>query len=113
VIQCESYNTAIGPARENRHAGFLVAPTAAESILRDFLQQIPVVESLPSFIVGMFYAHRYSAHAGRRSDGKKRSLRRHAHWLPPLEACMHSPISYDLWEVSVLVDCGVNPLSPE
>jgi DNA-binding transcriptional LysR family regulator len=54
VIQCESYNTAIGLLVKTDMLGFLSRQLLAESILRDFLQQIPVVESLPSFIVGMF-----------------------------------------------------------
>ncbi len=54
MIQCESYNTAIGLLVKTDMLGFLSRQLLAESILRDFLQQIPVVESLPSFIVGMF-----------------------------------------------------------
>ncbi len=54
VIQCESYNTAIGLIAKTDMLGFLSRQLLAESILGDFLQEIPVAESLPSFIVGMF-----------------------------------------------------------
>src|SRR5260221_7608135 len=54
VIQCESYNTAIGLITKSDMLGFLSRQALPESILRDFLQQIPVAEPMPSFIVGMF-----------------------------------------------------------
>jgi len=54
VIQCESYNTAIGLIAKTDMLGFLSRQALDESILRDFLEQIPVAESMPSFIVGMF-----------------------------------------------------------
>jgi hypothetical protein len=54
VIQCESYNTAIGLITKTDMLGFLSRQALPESILRDFLQQIPVAESMPSFIVGIF-----------------------------------------------------------
>jgi DNA-binding transcriptional LysR family regulator len=54
VIQCESYNTAIGLITKTDMLGFLSRQALGESILRDFLQQIPVAEPMPSFIVGMF-----------------------------------------------------------
>jgi LysR family transcriptional regulator of abg operon len=54
VIQCESGNTAIGLLAKTDMLGFLSRRAAAESIRRDSLQQIPVTESMPSFIVGMF-----------------------------------------------------------
>jgi LysR family transcriptional regulator of abg operon len=54
VIQCESYNTAIGLLTKTDMLGLLSRQALGESILRDFLQQIPVAESMPSFIVGMF-----------------------------------------------------------
>ncbi len=54
VIQCESYNTAIGLLAKTDMLGLLSRQALGESILRDFLRQIPVVESMPSFIVGMF-----------------------------------------------------------
>jgi DNA-binding transcriptional LysR family regulator len=54
VIQCESYNTAIGLIAKTDMLGFLSRQLLSESILGDFLQEIPVVESMPSFIVGMF-----------------------------------------------------------
>ncbi len=54
VIQCESYNTAIGLIAKTDMLGFLSRQALGESILRDFLQEIPVAEPMPSFIVGMF-----------------------------------------------------------
>jgi len=54
VIQCESYNTAIALLTKTDMLGFLSRQALGESILRDFLQQIPVTESMPSFVVGMF-----------------------------------------------------------
>ena len=54
VIQCESYNTAIGLIAKTDMLGFLSRQLLAASILGDFLQEIPVAESLPSLIVGMF-----------------------------------------------------------
>ena len=54
VIQCESYNTAIGLIAKTDMLGFLSRQALPESILCDFLQQIPVAEPMPSFIVGMF-----------------------------------------------------------
>jgi LysR family transcriptional regulator of abg operon len=54
VIQCESYNTAIGLIAKTDMLGFLSRQLLTESILGDFLREIPVSESLPSFVVGMF-----------------------------------------------------------
>jgi LysR family transcriptional regulator of abg operon len=54
VIQCGSYNTAIALLTKTDMLGFLSRQALGESILRDFLQQIPVAEPMPSFIVGMF-----------------------------------------------------------
>jgi DNA-binding transcriptional LysR family regulator len=54
VIQCESYNTAIGLIAKTDMLGFLSRQALGESILRDFLEEIPVTEPMPSFIVGMF-----------------------------------------------------------
>ena len=54
VIQCESYNTAIGLIAKSDMVGFLSRQLLAESILGDFLQEIPVAEPLPSYSVGMF-----------------------------------------------------------
>ena len=54
VVQCESYNTAIALLVKTDMLGFLARQAVAESILRDFLQQIPVAESMPSFVSGMF-----------------------------------------------------------
>jgi len=54
VVQCESYNTAIGLLAKTDMLGLLSRQALGDSILRDFLRQIPVAESMPSFIVGMF-----------------------------------------------------------
>jgi len=54
VIQCESYNTAIGLIAKSDMVGFLSRQLLADSILGDFLREIPVAEPLPSFAVGMF-----------------------------------------------------------
>jgi DNA-binding transcriptional LysR family regulator len=54
VIQCESSNTAIELLAKTDMLGFLSRRATAGSILRDSLQQIPVAEAMPSFIVGMF-----------------------------------------------------------
>jgi LysR family transcriptional regulator of abg operon len=54
VIQCESYNTAIGLIAKTDMLGFLSRQALGESILRDFLGEIQVTEPMPSFIVGMF-----------------------------------------------------------
>ena len=54
VIQCESYNTAIGLIAKTDMVGFLSRQLLAESSLGDFLREIPVAEPLPSFSVGMF-----------------------------------------------------------
>jgi LysR family transcriptional regulator of abg operon len=54
VIQCESYNTAIGLIAKSDMVGFLSHQLLADSILGDFLHEIPVAEPLPSFAVGMF-----------------------------------------------------------
>lgn len=54
VIQCESYNTAIGLIAKTDMLGFLSRQLLIDSILGDFLQEIPVEEPLPSFSVGMF-----------------------------------------------------------
>jgi LysR family transcriptional regulator, regulator of abg operon len=54
VIQCDSYNTAIGLLAKTDMLGLLSRQLLAESMLRGFLQQIPVAASMPSFIVGMF-----------------------------------------------------------
>ena len=54
VIQCESYNTAIGLIAKSDMLGFLSRQLLSDSILGDFLREIPVAEPLPSFAVGMF-----------------------------------------------------------
>src|SRR5215467_12650873 len=54
VIQCESYNTAIGLIAKSDMIGFLSKQLLADSILGDFLCEVPVAEPLPSFAVGMF-----------------------------------------------------------
>ena len=54
VIQCESYNTAIGLIARSEMIGFLTRQSLTESILGDVLAEIPVTEPLPSFAVGMF-----------------------------------------------------------
>src|SRR5262249_49587073 len=54
VIQCESYNTAIGLIAKSDMIGFLSRQLLADSILGDFLREIPVTAPLPSFAVGMF-----------------------------------------------------------
>src|SRR5262249_38648286 len=54
VIQCESYNTAIGLIAKSDMIGFLSRQLLSDSILGDFLVEIPVCEPLPSFAVGMF-----------------------------------------------------------
>jgi DNA-binding transcriptional LysR family regulator len=54
VVQCESYNTAIGLLVNTDMLGFLARQALSESVLRDFLREIPVAESMPSFISGMF-----------------------------------------------------------
>ena len=54
VIQCESYNTAIGLIAKTDMLGFLSRQLLPDSILGDFLREIPVAEPLPSFAVGMF-----------------------------------------------------------
>ncbi|HEY6242229.1 MAG TPA: LysR substrate-binding domain-containing protein [Burkholderiales bacterium] len=54
VIQCDSYNIAIGLLAKTDMLGLLSRQLLAESVLRGFLQQIPVVASMPSFIVGIF-----------------------------------------------------------
>src|SRR6267378_7408739 len=54
VVQCESYNTAIGLLVNTEMLGFLARQALSESVLRDFLREIPVAESMPSFISGMF-----------------------------------------------------------
>jgi DNA-binding transcriptional LysR family regulator len=54
VIQCESYNTAIGLIAKTDMVGFLSRQLLAESILGNFLREIPVSEPLPSYAVGLF-----------------------------------------------------------
>src|SRR4029077_15052264 len=54
VIQCESYNTAIGLIAKTDMVGFLAAQLVSESILGDVLRVIPVAEPLPSYAVGLF-----------------------------------------------------------
>ena len=54
VVQCESYNTAFALLVKTDMLGFLARQALAESILRDFLQEIPVAEAMPSFVSGMF-----------------------------------------------------------
>jgi len=54
VIQCESYNTAIGLIAKSDMIGFLSRQLLADSILGDFLCEIPVTDPLPSFAVGIF-----------------------------------------------------------
>lgn len=54
VMQCESYNTAIGLIAKTDMVGFLSRQLLAESILGDFLVEIPVAEPLPSFAIGLF-----------------------------------------------------------
>jgi LysR family transcriptional regulator, regulator of abg operon len=54
VIQCESYNTAIGLIAKTDMLGFLARQLLADSILGDFLREIRVSEPLPSFSVGLF-----------------------------------------------------------
>jgi DNA-binding transcriptional LysR family regulator len=54
VIQCESYNTAIGLIAKSDMLGFLSRQLLADSILGDFLCEVPVTEPLPSFAVGIF-----------------------------------------------------------
>ena len=49
-----SYNIAIGLLTKTDMLGFLSRQALGESILRDFLREIPVTEPMPSFIVGMF-----------------------------------------------------------
>jgi DNA-binding transcriptional LysR family regulator len=54
VIQCESYNTAIGLIAKSDMLGFLSRQLLSDSILGDFLCEVPVTEPLPSFAVGIF-----------------------------------------------------------
>ena len=54
VIQCESYNTAIGLIAKSDMIGFLSRQLLSDSILGDFLREVPVSEPLPSFAVGLF-----------------------------------------------------------
>jgi len=54
VIQCESYNTAIGLIAKSDMIGFLSRQLLSDSILGDFLREVPVAEPLPSFAVGLF-----------------------------------------------------------
>ena len=54
VIQCESYNTAIGLIARSDMLGFLSRQLLTDSLLGDFLREIPVTDPLPSFAVGMF-----------------------------------------------------------
>jgi LysR family transcriptional regulator of abg operon len=54
VIQCESYNTAIGLIAKTDMVGFLSRQLLVESILGNFLVEIPVAEPLPSFAIGLF-----------------------------------------------------------
>ena len=54
VVQCESYNTAIALVVKTDLLGFRARQAVADSVLRDFLREIPVAESMPSFVSGMF-----------------------------------------------------------
>lgn len=54
IVQCESYNTAIALLEKTDMLGFLARQAVADSILRDFLREIPVAEAMPSFISGLF-----------------------------------------------------------
>ena len=54
VIRCESYNTAIRLIAKTDMLGFLARQLLSDPILGDFLREIPVVEPLPSFSVGIF-----------------------------------------------------------
>lgn len=54
VIQCESYNTAIGLIVKTDMVGFLARQLLADSVLGDLLREIRVREPLPSFSVGLF-----------------------------------------------------------
>ena len=50
----DQVNTAIALLAKTEMLGLLSRQALAESVLRDVLQQIPVAELMPSFIVGMF-----------------------------------------------------------
>lgn len=54
VVQCESYNTAMGLLAKTDLLGLLSRQLLADSVLREYLQQIPVAEPMPSFVSGMF-----------------------------------------------------------
>lgn len=64
--------------------GFLARQALAESVLRDFLQEIPVAESMPSFISGMFTRADTPSRSSR-ERWQERSLPWRARWLAPLE----------------------------
>jgi LysR family transcriptional regulator of abg operon len=54
MIQCDSYNIAVALLAKTDLLGIMARQMSAESLARDVLQQIAVVEPMPSYAVGMF-----------------------------------------------------------
>jgi LysR family transcriptional regulator of abg operon len=54
LIQCDSYNVAVGVLARTDMLGICSQWMLTRSFARDFLQQIAVVEPMPSYTVGMF-----------------------------------------------------------
>jgi len=54
LIQCDSYNVAVGVLAKTDMLGILSHWMLTQSFARDFLQQIAVAEPMPTYTVGMF-----------------------------------------------------------
>jgi LysR family transcriptional regulator, regulator of abg operon len=54
IVQCDSYNLAIGLLAKTDMVGICSHWMLTQSFARDFLQQIPIAEAMPSYTVGMF-----------------------------------------------------------
>src|SRR6185503_6076341 len=54
AIQCDSYHSALGLLAKTDTLGIMSRRMLTDSLARDFLQEITVVESMPSFTAGMF-----------------------------------------------------------
>lgn len=54
MIQCESFNTVVSLLAKSDMLGFMQRRLLREPFARDFLQEIPVAEPMPSVTAGMF-----------------------------------------------------------
>lgn len=54
MVQCDSYNVVVGLLAKTDMVGIASHRMLTQSFARDFLQEIPVVEPMPTYTVGMF-----------------------------------------------------------